>query len=88
MFLISGSFKQLEYLAHCDKIAVQNMRPVTNGRRVHTICNDERVRRASQLLLARHITPGHFLHQVSYSIIGAVNHGLHNVPNDDYSDSD
>ena len=83
----SGSFVQLEYLAFCDKIAVENMQPVTRVRRWTAILNDERVRRASQLLVAGQITPARFLHQSSFAVLGAVNYGLRIHP-DDESDSE
>lgn len=77
----------MEYLAWADKIAVDNLRPVTHMRRWSAILNDDRVEKASRLLLAGEITPADFLHRASFAVLGAVNHGLRIRP-DDESDSD
>ncbi|KAK3924154.1 Phosphate acyltransferase [Frankliniella fusca] len=85
-----GGFVQLEYVAWCDKVAIDHMRPVAPGRRYSAILNDRRVRMASQLLIGNQITPAHFLHQASSAIHAAVLHGLRigDVDSDSGSESE
>lgn len=83
-----GAFVRLEYLAYCTKLAVEQPRQVTNAPRWKTVLNNERVRRSSQLLVTNQITPGQFLHQASFSIHAAVNHGLRLRNESDSEDSD
>jgi len=79
----------MEYLAFCDKIAVEKLQPVSRARRWTAVLNDRQVQRASRLLLAGQTTPGHFLHQASFAVLAAVNHGLHMpTPVDNESDSE
>lgn len=73
MFL---SLVRLEYLAWCDKLAVDDLRKVNRGRRWATIMNNIRIERLSERLEAVDVTPGEFLHQASWSIGAAVFHGL------------
>ena len=89
MFVCSGSFVKLEFLAFCDKLAVDSMRPVTHTGRWSAVVNDERVRRASALLVNRQTSRAQFLHQASFAVNAAVNHGLRIHPDEsDESDSD
>lgn len=74
--LLSGAFVRLEFLAWSDKLAVDDLRPVNQGRRWATIMNDYRIQRLSDRLEAREITPGQFLHQASWCIAAGVHHGL------------
>ncbi|KAK3916556.1 N-methyltransferase gliN, partial [Frankliniella fusca] len=82
-----GGFVKLEFLAWADKIAVDNLRPVTHVRRWSAVLNDQRVSRASNLLRAGQSTPAWFLHQASFAILAAVDYGLH-IHVDEDSDSE
>lgn len=83
----AGGFVELEYISWCDKVAIDNMRPVAPGRRYSAVLNDRRVRMASQLLINNEITPVHFLHQASPAIHAAALHGLR-IGDDEDSDED
>lgn len=78
----------MEFLAYCDKLAVESGRQVNDARRWKTVWNDSVVRRMSQLLMAQQITPADFLRRVSYVVQAGVNYGLHIQEDSDSEDSD
>lgn len=87
LLLFSAGIVQLEYLAWCDKLAVDAARPVNSAKRWRTIRNDSRVEKFTDLLMFGRISPGLFLHRVSYVVLGGVNHGLRHRRNQQDEDS-
>ncbi|KAJ1519180.1 hypothetical protein ONE63_011214 [Megalurothrips usitatus] len=87
VWALVGGFVQMEYLAWCDKISVDHFRAVTPARRVRSVLNDQRVRRASQMIVNGDITPGHFLQHISSITHAAAVYGLQ-LRDDDSDDSD
>lgn len=79
---------KLEYLAWCDIIAINSLQQVGPSRKASAVANDEKVRKAWQLLRNGDCTPGQFLHHVSYSNNAAVRHGLNMADSSDSEDSD
>lgn len=88
MFIfIPGAFVKLEFIAWCDKLAIDSLRQVAPARRSSSLANDRRVRLASQLLINRHITPGQFLQRTAEVMHAATHYGLRMTAEDD-DDSD
>lgn len=86
---ITGAFVKLEYLAWNDKLAGDRGDPVNDSSRKWTvILNDRRVSNLSTMLERREVTPGHFLHRASWSILAAVRHGLRLRELEDETDSE
>ncbi|XP_052130715.1 uncharacterized protein LOC127751337 isoform X2 [Frankliniella occidentalis] len=90
--LIRG-FVKLEYLAISDVIATRDPEVLTvnRARSWRTISTDQHVERSTRLLESGDISPGEFLHRVSWTVVAGVRHGLRLRRNgniDEDSDSD
>lgn len=79
---------RLEYLAWCDKLAVEELRAVNNPRRWKTIWNDARIDRLATQLHNGEISPGRYLHKASWCILAAVHNGLRMNRNETNSSDD
>lgn len=76
MLIFSGGFVQLEHLAWCDKLAIDQGRQVTAGKKWKTKWNTKRVETATRLLISRSIDAAGFLKLVKYTIVAAAKQGL------------
>ncbi|KAK3910859.1 N-(5'-phosphoribosyl)anthranilate isomerase [Frankliniella fusca] len=75
VIVTTGGFVQLEYLAWQDKLA-SPLRLVNQARKWSAVLNDRTVRRLTNMLEQREMTPGQFLHSASHTMISAVRYGL------------